>query len=229
TTATDIENACISSIKEQQSFYGEKLLELGFAFDQYGLKQIPAGSAPFVETPEGSLGNYYSHARTNTQRWQALSNFYFPHEWHGRHDFLFGADLDRLSYDQSFLRTPVSSLREGQAITPGTNCLGSMPSPCALYTVFGSGQPSTIYNSEASLYAQDRWSPVARLLVESGLRFDWDEIVRRPLVAPRIAGTYVLDSAGNTKVSAGAGVIFSSTNLYLIGLPLQGSRQDFFF
>ncbi len=28
------------------------------------------------------------------------------------------------------------------------------------------------------------------LLVEPGLRLDWDEIVRRPLLSPRIAATY---------------------------------------
>jgi hypothetical protein len=229
TTPTDVENAFISSIKEQHSFSGERLLELGFAFDQYGLKQIPAGTAAFIETPEGTLGNYYLHARTNTQRWQALTNLYFPHEWHGRHDFLVGMDIDRLSYDQSVQRGPISSLREGQALAPGANCLTSSPSPCSLYTVFGGGKPSTTYNTEVSLYLQDRWSPASRVLIEPGLRFDWDEIIRRALVAPRIAGTYVLDSAGDTKISAGVGVIFASTNLYLIDLPLQGSRQDFFF
>jgi hypothetical protein len=95
--------------------------------------------------------------------------------------------------------------------------------------VYLGATPSTTYNAEATAYIQDRWSPISRLLIEPGVRFDWDEIVRRPLFSPRLAGTYVLDNSGNTKVSAGVGVIYQSTPLALIAIPPQGSRHDYFF
>ncbi len=229
TTPADVENAYVSSIKEQHSFAGEKLLEVGFAFDQYGLQQVPNGGTRYVLTPEGAQGNYYLHADANARRWQALTNFYMPRQWHGRHDLMFGADLDRISYAQFFQRSPISALREGQTLAAGATCLSSSPSPCALYTVFGASVPSTTYNDEASAYAQDRWAAFPRFLVEPGLRWDWDEIVRHHLLSPRLAATYVLDSAGNTKISAGVGVVHASTNLALIALPQAGSRQDYFF
>lgn len=229
TTPTDSENAYIASIKEQHAFAGEKLLEFGVAFDQYGLGIVPSGPVPYVLTPETAQGNYYLTANTNARRWQALTNFYFPHEWHGRHDVSFGGDLDRIVVDQVFHRSAVSSTREGQSIPPGETCRTTSPSPCAAYTLFQNGPASATYNSEASAYLQDRWAILPRILIEPGLRFDWDAVIRRPLLAPRIAGTYALDNAGNTKISAGVDVIFASTNLSLVALPSSGSRQDFFY
>lgn len=215
TTPEDIENAYVASIKEQHSFSGEKLLEVGFGFSQYGLQQIPAGSAAYVLTPDGAEGNYYLRAHTNARRWQTLVNFYMPHQWHGRHDFMLGTDLDRLSYNQFFHRSTISAVRED----------GSL----AFQAAFSGAVPARTYNSEISAYIQDRWSVLPRLLIEPGVRFDWDEVIRRPLFSPRLAGTYVLDAAGNTKLSAGVGVVYESTNLSLIALPLAGSRQDTFY
>jgi len=215
TTPEDIENAYVASIKEQHSFSGEKLLEVGFGFNQYGLQQIPAGSAAYVLTPDGAEGNYYLRAHTNARRWQTLVNFYMPHQWHGRHDFMLGTDLDRLSYNQFFHRSTISAVRED----------GSL----AFQAAFIGAVPARTYNSEISAYIQDRWSVLPRLLIEPGARFDWDEVIRKPLFSPRLAGTYVLDAAGNTKLSAGVGVVYESTNLSLIALPLAGSRQDTFY
>ena len=78
-------------------------------------------------------------------------------------------------------------------------------------------------------YAQDRWSPAERLLVEYGLRYDWDEIVRHSLLSPRLATTYGLDKEGNTKLSAGIGLFYDATPLFLIVRPQAGKRTDSFF
>ncbi|HKW18204.1 MAG TPA: TonB-dependent receptor [Terriglobales bacterium] len=234
TRPADSENVYVTSVKEQHTLGEDKLLEFGFNHDHYGLRQTPIGQNPYVLTTIGALGNYYLRANTTATRSQGVANFYFPGQWHGRHEFIFGTDLDHLSYDQLFARSPVSSLREGQALPPATTCLGPPPVPpnsssCALYSVFSGAQPSSTYNSEASAYIQDRWSIIPRVLLEPGLRFDWDQIVREPLFSPRLSGTYVLDNSGNTKFSAGIGEIYQSTNLSLVALPLQGGRHDYFF
>jgi len=214
-TPEDSEDLYAASIKDQHSFGAEELFEFGFAFNQYGLRETPLGSAPYVLTPTQAQGNYFLTARATASRWQALANFYAAHEWHGRHDFMLGVDADRLVYDQFSQRRPISSVRQD----------GSL----ARYSTFSGGPPSATYDAEASAYLQDRWTLFPRFLIEPGLRFDWDEIVRRPLFSPRLAGTYVLDNAGNTKFSAGIGIYYESTNLYLIGQPLAGSRNDTFY
>jgi hypothetical protein len=104
-----------------------------------------------------------------------------------------------------------------------------VPSTCARFTVFSAGNYSTLYNAEASAYAEDRWLITDRLLLEPGLRFDWDEIIRTLLFSPRLAGTYILDDESNTKLSAGIGITYDNTTLGLINQPLEGQRTDYFF
>ena len=118
-----LEKLAFASLKEQHSISAESLLEFGFGFSQYGLSQKPDGSVPYALTPEGSTGNYYLRAHTIARRTQGLANFFTAKNWHGRHDWMAGIDADRLSYDQLFQRTTISSLREGQTLTPSTTCL----------------------------------------------------------------------------------------------------------
>jgi hypothetical protein len=234
TRPSDSENVYVFSVKEQHALGADKLLEFGFAHDRYGMRLTPVGSEPFVLTTNGALGNYYLRSNTEATRSEGIANLYFPFQLHGRHDLIFGSDVDHISYDQLFVRTPISTLREGAMLAPNRSCLAALSvppntSPCSLYSVFSGASPSTIFNAEASAYVQDRWSVTPRLLIEPGARFDWDEIVRRPLFSPRLAGTYVLGNSGNTKISAGVGVMYQSTTLALIAQPLQGSKHDYFF
>jgi hypothetical protein len=68
-----------------------------------------------------------------------------------------------------------------------------------------------------------------RLLLEPSLRFDWDEILRRKLLSPRLAATYVLNNDATTKFSAGIGILYDATSLFLIARPSEGERLDYFF
>ena len=222
TRPEDSENLYFASLKEQHTFRAETLLELGLAFGQYGLDQVPHGSAPYVLTPQGAQGNYYRRAHTVARRWQGIANLYLPANWHGRHDLLLGSDIDRLSYSQVFRRSPITALRNCPAGRVNCQLL-------ALVSIFSGGGPATVDNTETSAFVEDRWSLLKRALLEAGLRYDWDDIVRRSLLAPRLAGTYVLDSSGNTKLSAGIGATFQSTDLSQIAAPLSGSRTDTFF
>ncbi|HMC75004.1 MAG TPA: hypothetical protein VKG87_11930, partial [Terriglobales bacterium] len=49
------------------------------------------------------------------------------------------------------------------------------------------------------------------------------------LLSPRLAGSYLLDKEGNTKVSAGIGIFYDATNMVLISRPFEGQRIDYFF
>ncbi len=239
TTPSEVETAYLGSLKDQYYFRGGALLETGFGVDQYTLALTPHGDAGYIETILATGGNYYLHEDASARREQALANLYLPpHQWYGRHDFKLGADLDRLNYDAQFLRQPISRLQPGQppAGQPPEPCttdasgLPVVPEPsCARYSVFTGGNYSTIYNAEASAYAEDRWLITNRLLIEPGLRLDWDEIVRTPLFSPRLAGTYIFDDESNTKLSAGIGITYDATSLGLIHQALEGQRVDYFF
>ena len=200
TTPTDAETAYIGSLKDQYYFRGGALLESGFGVDQYNVALTPQGTGSYILTTQGAAGNYYLRQNTLARRVQGLANLYFPpHQWHGRHDVKIGVDLDRLNYDAQFRRQPISFLQPalpmpGQTAQPcATDASGVpvVPFACARYSSFSGGNSNTIFNTEASAYVEDRWLITNRLLIEPGLRADWDQIVRTPLVAPRLAGTYI--------------------------------------
>lgn len=235
-TPTDVESAYVGTVKDQHYFKGGELLEAGFNVSQYNVGLTPLGPLPYFVTLESAGGNYYLQEHTHARRWQGLSNLFLPpHYVHGRHDVELGIDVDRIGYEAGFLRQPISVWDSESAGTPNgacpthTNGMPLAPYLCSRYSTFSGGGDSTTYNFETSAYVEDRWLPTNRLLVEPGLRFDWDEIVRHPLFSPRLAGTYVLDNSGNTKLSAGIGLVYDATELILIARPYAGERQDYFF
>jgi Carboxypeptidase regulatory-like domain/TonB dependent receptor len=239
TTPTELETAYIGSLKDLYYFRGGALLESGFGVDQYNLTLTPQGDAGYIQTILASAGNYYLHENASARRVQVLANLYLPpQQWHGRHDIKAGVDVDRLDYEAQFLRQPISFLQTGEP-PPGqppqpcptdADGLPIVPNPtCARYSVFSGGNYSTLYNAEASAYVEDRWLVTNRLLIEPGVRFDWDEIIRTPLFSPRLAGTYIFDNESNTKLSAGIGITYDATSLGLIHQALEGQRVDYFF
>jgi hypothetical protein len=214
-------------VKDQHYFPGGSLLDAAFGFNRYDLNQISRGVDPYFISPETAEGSYYLTAHTRADRWQIVSNLYLqPREWHGRHDVKVGVDLDRLRYDANYLRTPISYLREGQ--TPG-DCITVLPSPCSRYSVFPGTPALTQHNAEVSGYVQDRWLVSERIMLETGLRYDWDQIERHSRFSPRLAATWVLDNSGNTKLSAGFGVFYDAMAIFLIARPRAGTRVDQFF
>jgi len=235
----DVESAYVGSGKDQHYFAGGELLETGFAFDEYDLQMTPYGNNPYFVNPGTATilgtagGSYYLANETHARRWQVLSNLFLPsHKWHGGHDFKVGIDLDRIDYDAKFERQPISYLNGSDVLTSAHECLTAVQDknfPCTRYSTFGLAPLHREFNTEISAYAEDRWSLTNRLLVEPGVRLDWDEIVRHAEFAPRLAGTYVLDNAGNTKLSAGIGLVYDATPIYLIARPFAGTRQDTFY
>jgi Carboxypeptidase regulatory-like domain len=238
-TPIELETAYFGSLKDQYYFRNGALLETGFGVDRYDTTLTPRGDSPYIELFFAAEGNYYLHETALAHRVQGISNLYVPpHQWHGRHDIKFGADLDRLNYDAQFLRQPISFEPQGlpppgQTTQPCPTDADGVPvvpaTNCTRYSLFSGGNYAPLYNTEGSAYAEDRWLITNRLLIEPGVRLDWDELVRTPVLSPRLAGTYRADAEGTTKLSAGIGIIYDTTNLGLINQPLEGQRVDYFF
>ncbi len=215
-TINERENTWIGTIRDQHYFQSGLLLETGFAADQFENSFGPQGTLPYVLRPGNTSGSYFEANNGNARRLQGLTNVYLPPaKWHGRHDVKLGVDIDRLTYTRVFQRDPIQMLR-----TDGT---------LARESTFPGAPHLSITNVETSAYVQDRWSISDRLLLESGLRFDWDEIIRAPLFSPRIAASYMIGNKGDTKISGGVGVFYQATNLDLIARPQTGQRIDKFF
>lgn len=216
-------------LRNQWSLAGGGLLDLGVGYLRFRDGHQPhLGGGPYAITPEMAVGSYFESLTGRSSRLEGTAALYLPpRQWAGRHDVKMGLDLDHIGYNQDQTRDPVSYLREGA--TPGE--LGTLERQ----SVFAPAPPFTLHNAEYGAYVEDRWQPAERwlpkgLLLEPGVRFDWDEIVRRPLLSPRVAATYA--PPGNnekTKISAGIGLYYEHTQLEYLTPTFAGTRSDTYY
>ncbi|MGE5205358.1 MAG: carboxypeptidase regulatory-like domain-containing protein [Chlamydiota bacterium] len=216
-TTNQDQTGYLASFKDQHYFSGGTLLENGLSLFDQELDVLPLGDLPYIITPGLVSGNYYRTTLGRSRRLQWITNVYLrPRNFHGKHELKFGVDAERVVYHEFDDRAPIRVFTETGALLRQTTFPGQT-------VAFRKN------NLQGSAYAQDRWSPSDRLVIESGVRLDADEIIRQILVSPRIAGTYMLTSDGNTKLSAGFGIFYDATSLSLVSLPLAGTRMDYYY
>ena len=204
-------------VRDKWSLRKGMLLDAGFGVIRVRDGYEPHGSMPYEITPELPSGSYFENETGRSQREQGTAALYLPpRRWAGQHDLKLGIDLDHVGYDEHVARAPISYLREdGTLLRQST---------------FPTIAPFTLHNVEVGAYLQDRWQPRTGLLIEPGVRFDWDEIVRRPLVSPRVAAVYSPPgSEGTTKFSAGIGLYYDHTQLEYLTRALAGIRYDTYY
>jgi TonB dependent receptor len=210
--------AWLPYLRDQHSFrdgtLGGALLDVGLGVVRISDGYEPRGNIPFQITPELSLGSYFENETGHSQRIEGNAALYLPPQhWAGEHDLKAGIDVDHISFGESVTRAAVEYLREDGTLLRRIT--------------FPATAPFTRHNMEAGAYLQDRWTPRAGLLVEPGMRFDWDEIIRSPLFSPRLAATYSPAAAkGRTKFSAGIGLYYEHTQLEYLARALAGIRDD---
>lgn len=209
--------AWLPYVRDQQGFKNGVVLETGFGVMRYREGFEPHGTLPYELTPELPSGSDFETLTTGSQRAAGNIAAYLPtRHWEGTHQFKAGIDLDHIGFDEKITLAPVNYLREdGTLLRQST---------------FPQFAPFSRHNTEAGAYVEDRWVPRAGLLVEPGIRFDWDAIVRRALFSPRIALNYSPPGAENsTKLTAGIGVYYDHTQLEYLARALAGIRYDTYY
>ena len=209
--------AWLPYLRDQRSYHSGALAEFGIGAVRFRDGYEPHGDAPFEITPELYRGSYFENLISHSLRIEGNAALYLPPKhWAGLHSVKTGIDLDHVSFDETVNRAPVNYLREDGTLLR--------------QSVFPATAPFTRHNVEVGAYIQDRWTPHAGLLFEPGLRFDWDEIIRRPLFSPRLAVVYAPPAAeGKTKLSAGVGLYYEHTQLEYLTRALAGLRDDTYF
>ena len=215
TTKRDI-IAWLPYLRNQWSF-GGALLDVGIGEMRFRDGHEPRGNTPYEITPEMAEGSYFENLTGRSQRQEGTAALYLPPwRWAGQHDVKMGLDLDHIRYNQDQSRAAVSYLRENGTLDR--------------QSVFAAAPPFTMHNGEVGAYVQDRWQPAKGWLVEPGLRFDWDEIVRRALVGPRLAAVYgPPGDKDKTKISAGIGLYYEHTQLEYLAQTFAGVRYDTYY
>ncbi len=206
----------MTTVRDQIYFGGGALLEVGFADSRGSVRDVPQGSSLYQITPFGNRGNYFVSLNQHQYRDQWLANLFLPTlHLAGTHQLKFGIDMEREAFHQKVLRHDYEVVRDDNSVARLVQFLGDP---------FQARR-----NFEAAQYIQDRWTPREGLLLDAGLRLEWNEIVRDLEVAPRFAATWAPGFVRNTKFSAGWGVYYDAISLGLIARNQdQESLASFF-
>ncbi len=209
--------AWLPYVRDQQTFPSGALLDVGLGETRFRDGYEPHPGGPYQLTPETALGSFFENLASESQRLEGNAILYLPPlHWLGRHDLRAGIDADHIGFHESYRRAPVNYMREdGTLLRQST---------------FPAFAPFTRHNAELATYIQDQWTLRNGFLIEPGLRYDWDEIIRRPLFSPRLAGVWAPSGkTGETKISAGIGVYYEHTQLEYLTRSLAGIRYDTYF
>jgi len=209
--------AWLPYIRDQQSFKNGVMVDGGFGAMRYREGWEPHGASPFDLTPELPTGSNFETQTTRSQRLQGYADLYLPpRNWKRSHQLQAGIDADQIGFDEFEAFAPINYLREDRTLLRRST--------------FPGFAPFTRHNLELGGYLEDRWKPTRGLLIEPGVRYDWDEIIRRPLLSPRIAFNYSPPgSEGTTKFTAGVGTYYEHTQLEYLTRALAGVRYDTFY
>jgi carboxypeptidase family protein len=209
TTTRRQQDLYMYTLKDQMYVHGGTLVELGFADTRGLLQQVPRGSSIFEISPFGQRGNYFVNLDRHTRRQEWLANVYAPAvEARGSHQLKFGLDVDSNGFHQGVERHDYRVLRVDRSV--------------ARYVTFAGGPFQSRRNFEAAQYVQDRWAPRDGLLIEAGMRAEWNEVVRDVLWSPRLAFAWAPKRLHETKIAGGYGVFYDAL---MLGIIAQGQDQ----
>jgi Carboxypeptidase regulatory-like domain len=203
------------SLRDQIWLY-DTLIELGVAADSEGQDFFPQGTAPYVLLVNGARGNFFERLHAHGTRVQGLFNVIAAsRHWHGTHQVSAGANVAGLEFRQVATRGEIQALR-----ADGTLVRQS--------TFSGPASPQAT-NTQAGGYAQDNWSPSKRVVLQAGLRTDWDRFTQSAMLEPRLSGNVLPFGDDNAKLSLGWGIYNAPLNLYVIEQALDQQQIDTFF
>lgn len=208
--------AWLPYLRDQQLFSNGALLDVAIGVTSIHSGYEPHGNTSYRLTPETSEGSYFENLTGRSSRIQESFALYFsPRRWIGMHDLQFGVDLDQITFGENFSRAPINYLREdGTLLRQST---------------FPAQPAFTRQNADVGAYVQDHWQLHDGLSIEPGMRFDWDQIIRRPLYSPRIAAVFAPGKVPATKFSAGVGVYYEHTQLGYLEQAFAGQRDDSYY
>ena len=203
-------------LKDQITVSRDTLLEFGVGVHHSQSSSLPVGDLPYVQEVDGRSGNYYMTNRSYSTRTQGFANLFLrPWKLAGTHQFTVGGRADRVLYHADIDRGPIQFLDANSTLVREVT--------------FSQAPTFGLSTVETSAYVQDRWTPVSRVLIEPGVRWDRDSFIQRDFFSPRIAGTVLANLKSETKISAGVGIYYDRTNLALVSNAFQGERTNTFF
>jgi hypothetical protein len=146
-----------------------------------------------VETPDEVLGNFYNDQNRRASTLQLSEVFSTVHQgWLGQHLLKAGFDALYTDYAETNTNRPIEVRRADGTL--------------AETITFDPTTERHSRTSHAAAFVQDWWQVHSRLLIEAGVRLEYNDAFGTGTVAPRAAATLALKADGSAALRAGIGV-----------------------
>ena len=228
TTVTGEQRRSFFALKDQVWLH-DTLIDLGVAADTGTLDFTPQGTQPLVLLVNGSSGNFFDRSHQRGQRLQVVGSVTAAsRHWHGTHTIAVGANAAGLSYSLTSFRTEIQALNAFQA-DGKTPCTSPTPDCLARQSNFVGPAIIDLSNTQVGAFVQDLWSFSKFLVLQGGIRTDWDRFTQSAMAEPRFSGNFLPLGNDHSKISLGWGIYNAPLNLSVIGLTLDQQQVDTFF
>jgi hypothetical protein len=189
------------------------MFEQGAAIDDNTGHLAPLGSEPYIIQPLTASGNYFEGLQQRSHRLQSIGQLNLSSlRWHGTHEVKAGFNADGLAFSQGAARNPIETERADGSLL--------------LTTTFSGTSHYRLTNTQLGYYLQDSWRVFRPLVVTMGGRADWDTVVGKTVLGPRLAANLLPFRDDRTKISVGWGIYYRPINMALWGAGLDQDRID---
>lgn len=228
TTTAAEQHRYFGSLKDQIWLH-DTLFDFGIAADKSTLEYIPQGTLPYLLLLQGTAGNFFETLHLRGRRFQAIAGVTAAsRHWHGTHQLMVGANVADVDYLQTAQRGEIEALNLKDV--SGNPCTSPMQIACLVRQTTFTG-PATPYvsNTQAGGYAQDIWSFSKFVVLQAGIRTDWDRFTQSAMAEPRVSANLLPFGDDRSKVSLGWGIYNVPLNLSVIGQAFDQRQIDTFF
>lgn len=230
TTVTANQQRSFFAVKDQV-WLADTLFDIGLAADAGSLDFIPQGDQPLILLINGSTGNYFQRLHQQGRRYQATAGMpAATRHWHGTHQLAAGTNVAAVTYSLTAQRTEIQALQAFEdGISTNTACTAPIPGCLVRTSTFTGAANPYLSNTQAGAYAQDTWSLNKFLVLQAGLRTDWDRFTQSAMLGPRASANFLPFGGDTSKITIGWGIYNAPLNLSLIGQTLDQRQIDTFF
>ena len=202
TTANLHQRGWFMALTEQAAFKSGALLQSSLSVKQFDADVFGNSGEPYQITPDRNLGGWFDRQHRESRRYEWLEVFNFaPKEWLGTHGFKTGFNFHHASFAGSDTSAPVRIVRANGTTSQLIEFVG----------------PGTLMQAqtEYSAFVQDKWTPLSKLTLDLGVRYDRDRIGSQNNFAPRIGFAFVPSASQRTVVRGGVGLFYDKISLNL--------------
>jgi len=201
----------MASLQHRYATGPDSLLVSEFSYKCFDADITANSSAPYELLIETTEGGFFDRQNRDTYRteWQETYQF-STHNFLGSHQFKAGLDFAHSDYDGRVELLPVTILGISNLPIESIN--------------FGPASRFDVRQNETAWFFADKWSPLQRLTIDLGVRFDRDSITHSTNTAPRAGFALMLTKDAKTLLKGGVGLFYDRVPLNIASFAYLPNR-----